>query len=175
MLISSFQRTALMLAVTVVAATGCGGSGTGAPTAVSPPITANGAASTASTLNVSGGFAGNVQDSVFGRGRIYAELAQYQNAVGGILTFVYGSTVFITPATFLLSGRTLTGSGAIGKVTGGVCTASEMATYTASHHLNGSYSATNGCSGDTGAFTMKQTCRYAQGSVAGVNFGLKRC
>jgi hypothetical protein len=81
MLISSFQRTALMLAVTVVAATGCGGSGTGAPTAVSPPITANGAASTASTLNVSGGFAGNVQDSVFGRGRIYAELAQYQNAV----------------------------------------------------------------------------------------------
>jgi hypothetical protein len=169
---SSSKRLALMLAFVAVAATGCGGSGAGAPISGAAPIAATGLG-TPATFNVSGGYAGKVQDSVFGNGYIYADFAQYQNAVGGVLTFEYGSTVFITPATFLLKGRTLTGSGAIGKVTGGVCKASETATYT-SHNLSGSYVATNGCSGDSGTFTMKQTCHYAQG-VSGSNFALKSC
>jgi hypothetical protein len=170
---SESMRTALILAFTIVASAGCGGNGAGVPVSVSA-LQANGINTMASMLNVSGQYAGNVNDSVFGTGRIYADVAQYRDSVGGTVTFIYGSTVFITPATFLLNRSTLKGSGAIGKVTGGVCTASETATYTASHHLNGSYAATQGCSGDTGSFTMAQQCRYQQG-LARVDSTLKRC
>jgi hypothetical protein len=170
---SSSKRTALMVALAVIAATGCGGSGAGAPIGASAPVAATGLGTMATTLNVSGGYAGNVTDSIFGTGRIYGDLAQYQNSVGGTLTFEYGSTVFITPATFLLKGKSLTGSGAIGKVTGGVCEASETATY-ASHGLTGSYTVERGCANDNGTFTMKQTCLYPRGATV-PNFALKSC
>jgi hypothetical protein len=169
----SSKRTALMLAFAVSAATGCGGGEAGAPIGASAPAAAIGLATAATTLNVSGGYAGSVTDRIFANGRIYSDLAQYQNSVGGTLTFVYGSTVFIVPATFLLKGKSLTGSGAIGKVTGGVCEASETAMY-ASHSLTGSYTVESGCANDNGTFTMKQTCRYAQGTTR-PNFGLKSC
>ena len=168
---SRSRRTALMLALAIFAASGCGGEA-GSPIGASAPITATGLG-TAATLNVSGGYAGKVKDSLFGTGYIFGDLAQYQNAVGGILTFEYGSTVFIVPATFLLKGKSLTGSGAIGKVTGGVCKASETATYTF-HHLTGSYTVERSCANDTGTFTMRQTCHYAQ-EATGPNSALKSC
>lgn len=170
----TLKRPALMLAFTVIASTGCGGSGASAPVGVLAPVTASGFATTATTLNVSGQYAGKVQDTVFGAGEIYADFSQYKGVVGGVVQFVYGSTEFFVPATFLMTGGTLTGSGAIGRVTGGICMASETATYS-SHNLNGSYKATHGCSGDSGTFMMTQRCRFPQGWGTGINSALKRC
>lgn len=166
------KRTALILALTIVASTGCSGSGGGAAAGVSPPVAPDGI-SAMKMLNVSGQYAGNVSDSVFGTGKIYADLAQYRDAVGGTVQFVYGSTVFIVPAALLLNGSTLKGKGAIGRATGGVCPASETATYSA-RQLKGSYAATHGCNGDTGSFSMMQQCHYQQGSAT-LDSRLKRC
>lgn len=173
--ISRSKRAPVMLVLLATLSAGCGGSGAGAPIAASAPIVAHGRAGTAATLNVSGQYHGMVKDSIFGNGVLQADLAQHQYSVGGVMFFIFGSLYWTRPATFLLSGRTLTGTGEIARPINGNCTASETATYTASRNLNGSYSASNGCSGETGTFTMKQQCSYSQSSAAEVNFGLKRC
>ena len=166
--------TAVMLALVLLAPTACGSSGAGAPTAGSAPVTTAQISSGMMPAFISGQYAGTVNDSTFGKGEIDAELAQYVNSVGGILTFTYGSTVFITPCTFLLKGTTLTGSGNSSSVSG-ACTFSETATYTATHHLNGSYKAVHGCSGEAGTFAMKQRCRYPRNLATEPNAALKPC
>lgn len=169
---SSAKHTALIIALAFIAGTGCS-SNSGTPTDAGAPIAANGLGTAASALNVSGRYNGKVQDSIFGSGQIYADLAQFESSIGGLLTFEYGSTVFITPATFLLKGKALSGSGVIGNLNGGLCNASESATYS-SHKLTGSYTVENACSNDNGSFILKQTCHYAQGGTA-FNLALKSC
>jgi hypothetical protein len=130
----------------------------------------------AATLNVSGQYSGTVKDAVFGIGQVAADLSQYQNAVGGVFTFTYGSLAFVTPSALVLNGKTLTGNAAIGRATGGVCAATEFGMYDASTHtLHGSYKAIQGCSGDSGSFTMKQHCQYVMDFVRDPNSVLKSC
>jgi hypothetical protein len=157
--------TALVLALVVLAPTAWGGSSTGSPTGAS-----------AALLNISGQYAGTVNDSVFGKGQIVIEVTQYRNAVAGILLFTYpGSVALITPGSFLLSGNSLTGRGASATLSGDPCPLSETATYTTTHHLNGSYKAISGCSGETGTFTTKQQCRYPPDLAMESGSALKRC
>jgi mRNA-degrading endonuclease YafQ of YafQ-DinJ toxin-antitoxin module len=129
----------------------------------------------ASIPNLSGEYAGTVNDSVFGSGKAYAELLQYHNAVGGSTLFEYaGSTVFIDPNVFLLKGTTLTGTAEGATLSGVPCTMSETAMYS-DHRLTGSYKAVNGCSGESGTFTVKESCRFVTESIAEPRFALKDC
>lgn len=125
--------------------------------------------------NLSGEFVGSVNDSLYGSGQTYAELVQYHDAVGGIIIFEYGSTVFVTPDVFLLSkGTTLTGTGESATLSGDPCAISETAMQS-NLRLKGSYKARRGCSGENGTFTMKEVCRYVANSVAEPRAALKNC
>jgi hypothetical protein len=167
---------ACVLALTVVTSmAGCGGSG-GAPVGASAQLTAAARSAPAATLNVSGQYHGTVKDGVFGIGEVSAALSQYQDAVGGVFTFTYGSLAFITSGALVLTGKTLTGSAEIGRNTGGACSATETATYsTSSHTLHGTYKAIQGCSGDSGSFAMKQQCQYVMDWIREQNAQLKPC
>ncbi len=133
-----------------------------------------GAGASPSTLNLRGQYAGTVNDSLYGSGRIYAQLVQDHNAVAGTITFTYGSTTFRGPGVFLLKGTTLTGTGQSATLSLVPCTISETVTYS-NHSLTGSYKAVRGCSGDNGTFTMKEYCQYVSDSIAEPGFGLKHC
>lgn len=137
---------------------------------VAPSLISNGAR----VPNLSGEYAGTVNDSIFGNGKANVELLQYHNAVGGRSLFEYGSTVFVDPNVFLLKGATLTGTAAGATLTGVPCTMTETATYD-NHRLTGSYKAVNGCSGESGTFTVKESCRYVTDSNPEVTFALKDC
>jgi hypothetical protein len=133
-----------------------------------------GAGASPSILNLRGQYAGTVNDSLYGSGRIYAQLVQDHNAVAGTITFTYGSTTFRGPGVFLLKGTTLTGTGQSATLSLVPCTISETVTYS-NHSLTGSYKAVRGCSGDNGTFTMKEYCQYVSDSIAEPRFGLKHC
>jgi hypothetical protein len=166
--------TALTFALAGLVLTACGGAGASpnfAPQAqMASPLISNDAI----MPNLSGEYAGTVSDSVFGSGKIYGELLQYHDAVGGDFLLEYGSTVFAPPVAFLLKGTTLTGTGEGATLSGGPCTMSEIATY-GNHSLTGSYKAVNGCSGESGTYTMKEYCRYVTNSIAEPRRSLKTC
>lgn len=172
---SGYLSATLVLALVTIVPAACGGSAGGGPAEASIPGTTAATADGAVTRDVSGEFFGTIDDSVFGAGRAAAELSQYQKAAGGILTFTYGSTAFITPAAFVVNGSKLIGTSNF-SISGssGICTFSETATYK-SGHLKGSYQAVSGCSGDHGTYTMKQNCSFAQRLGGGINFALKSC
>lgn len=164
----------LMLALIIILPAGCN-SNTGVPAGASVPAAAAGGDAGAAPRDVSGEFFGTINDSVFGTGQASAELSQYQNDAGGVLTFTYGSTAFITPASFLVNGTKLTGTSNFSiSASSGICTFSEKATYK-SGRLSGSYQVLNSCSGDHGTYTMKQQCRFSQRLGTGINFALKPC
>jgi hypothetical protein len=133
-----------------------------------------GAGASPSILNLRGQYAGTVNDSLYGSGRIYADVVQYHNAVGATIIFEYGSTVFIDPNVFLVKGTTLTGNGEAATLSGDPCTVSETAMYS-DHSLNGSYKAVRGCTGESGTFAMKEYCRYVTNSTGEPRFSLKHC
>jgi hypothetical protein len=150
--------TALILALAIAASVG---SGAGAPAGV---------------RDISGRYDGTVMDSVFGRGEIFADLAQYQGAVSGTVIFTFGSPENVTPASFLLNGRALKGSGVFVNTYGHLCPTSTTARYDSSGNLSGSYKVTNGsCSNSSGTFTMKQSCTYGEGPAIDRNASVKRC
>lgn len=153
--------------------TACGGASTSpnlAPQAqMAPPLISEG-----TVPNLSGEYAGTVNDSIFGSGKIHGELLQDHNAVGGGLLLEYGSTVFDDPSAFLLKGTTLTGTGEGATLSGIPCTMSETATYS-NRSLTGSYKAVNGCGGESGTYTMKEYCRYATDPNGEPKFVLKYC
>jgi hypothetical protein len=166
--------TALTFALAGPSLTACGGAGASpnfAPQAqLAPPLISN----YASTPNLSGEYAGTVNDSLFGSGKAFAELLQYHDAVGGTTLFEYGSTVFGSPSVFLLKGTTLTGTAEGATLSGVPCTMSETATYS-NHRLNGSYKAVNGCSGESGTFAIKEYCKYVTKSPTEPRFAFKDC
>jgi len=165
---------ALTLALITIGPAACGGNG-GGPAGASIPNAAAAAGDGAMSRDVSGEFFGTVNDSVFGAGRASAEVSQFQKAAGGILTFTYGSTAFITPAAFVVNGTKLTGTSNFSiSASSGICTFSEAATYE-NGRLKGSYQAVTGCSGDHGSYTMKQKCSFSQRLAGGVDFALKSC
>ncbi|HEY6325218.1 MAG TPA: hypothetical protein VIW73_01705 [Candidatus Cybelea sp.] len=166
--------TALTFALAGLALAACGGAGATpsfAPQAhMAPALISHGAR----VPNLSGEYAGTVNDSIFGSGKIYGELLQYHDAVGGDLLLEYGSTVFEPPVAFLLKGTTLTGTGEGATLSSIPCTMSETATYS-NGSLIGSYKAVNGCSGESGTYTMKEDCRFVTDSTPELRFALKHC
>jgi hypothetical protein len=166
--------TVLAFALAGLALTARGGAGASPNLATQAQLAPSLISNNASILNLRGQYAGTVNDSLYGSGRIYAQLVQEHNAVAGTITFTYGSTTFRGPGVFLLKGTTLTGTGQSATLSLVPCTISETVTYS-NHSLTGSYKAVRGCSGDNGTFTMKEYCQYVSDSIAEPRFGLKHC
>ena len=151
-------RRAFGAAVATALLTACGGSG--APSTAAVPQTAlsiNAGATT--TRNVSGEYAGTIDDSQDGTTTATAALAQYSDGVGGAFTIGTGSSLLVSSIAFTLDGKNLTGT--LVKPGTTACSFATSATYNGSNRrLTGSYYAIGGCSGEQGTYTLKRKCYY---------------
>jgi len=141
--------------------------------------------------NLSGQYSGSVSDSVLGSGTAIANLIGAGGGLGGYFVFTFGSANYDNP-TIAGGGRDgLQANGYRGGGHGDVFGAFEStiastscefyysASYsTSDNELTGSYKAVNGCSGETGSFTLTQACYYSSGrqhSVRREGGGLMGC
>ncbi|HLY02002.1 MAG TPA: hypothetical protein VKR56_05830 [Candidatus Cybelea sp.] len=141
--------------------------------------------------NLSGQYSGSVSDSVLGTGTAIANFAGAGVALGGYFVFTFGSTNYDNPT---IAGGGRDGLQANGYRGGGgdnvfgafestiastACEFAYSASYSSSdNELTGKYKAINGCSGETGTFTLTQACYYSSGrqdSVRREGGGLTHC
>jgi hypothetical protein len=124
--------------------------------------------------NLSGQYSGSVSDSVLGTGTAIANFIGAGGGLGGYFNFTFGSTTYSNPT--IAGGRDGLapngGWGGNGNVDGAfestiassACTFIYSASYsTSGYSLTGKYKAVNGCSGETGTFTLAQQCYYSNG------------
>ncbi|HEX3457648.1 MAG TPA: hypothetical protein VHR97_06790 [Candidatus Baltobacteraceae bacterium] len=151
-------RRAFGAAVATALLTACGGSG--APSTAAVPQTALSTRTGATvTRNVSGEYAGTIDDNQDGTSAATAALAQYNDGVGGPFTVGTGSSSLISSIAFTLDGKNLTGT--LVKPGTTACSFATSATYDRSNRrLAGSYYAISGCSGEQGTYTLKRKCFY---------------
>lgn len=166
------KPAALSGGLAMILTVACGGNGTVTRQTLIPAA-ASDLGDAAASLDVSGEYSGSVNDSVFGAGRAAIELSQYRKAAGGIMTLTFGSTALITPVSYVANGRSLNGADNYQiSASSGVCAFTETATYK-DGQLKGAYRGVDRCSSDQGTFTVKETCRFSNGT--GANFTLKTC
>ncbi len=138
--------SSLLALISVVALAGCSGS-------VTP-------AATPTPSNISGDYAGTMQDAQGGSGTATATLAQTGSTAGGTITVKEAAqTVAAQISLAITSSDALSGSMVIDFANGTTCTFSTTGTYnSATAVLSGSYSAVTNCSGDTGTYSLTQQC-----------------
>jgi hypothetical protein len=144
----------------------------------------------ASQKRLSGQYSGSVSDSTLGSGG--AAIADFvgdgRGGLGGYFVFTFGSTNYSNPTIAAgRDGRAPTwGAGSVelfgafeSTIASASCRFSYAASYSPSgHRLTGSYVAVNGCSGETGSFTLTQECYYKGGALHGIRReggGLAHC
>ncbi|HEY3674831.1 MAG TPA: hypothetical protein VGK84_02455 [Candidatus Tumulicola sp.] len=172
------RRTVAIATIALVA--GCGGGQAAAPSggAVTPGLNV---APAASQSTIPGQYIGRATDTKFRHGKLRADLSQAGKAVGGDFKFkfkkpVNGSVALGVAKNDLAGVMTATiGSQA--------CTFTMSATYDPqAYTLDGSYAAKNGCSAESGTFTLEEQCYYIDGfrshspeAVRPAAGGLKPC
>jgi hypothetical protein len=113
--------------------------------------------------NISGDYAGIVQDAQGGTGNAKATLAQHGANAGGALKDKVTNEIIPVDVSVTITAQNTT-SGALvidfpPARTGPVCTFSTTGAYDPTTNvLSGSYTAVSGCSGDTGTYTLTQQC-----------------
>lgn len=122
-------------------------------------------AANASTANISGDYAGTMQDAQSGNGTVTATLAQHgSNAGGTIDDTISGGTLTAQISLSIAPSNAVTGTMVIDYPpagTGPVCTFKTTGTYAnngSSATLSGTYTAVTNCSGDSGSYTLTQQC-----------------
>jgi|ERR1022692_1179835 len=113
--------------------------------------------------NISGDYAGIVQDAQGGTGNAKATLAQHGANAGGAVKDHVSNEIIPVDVSLTITAQNST-SGALvidfpPAKTGPVCTFSTTGTYDPTTDvLSGSYTAVTGCTGDTGTYTLTQAC-----------------
>ncbi|HEY6449668.1 MAG TPA: hypothetical protein VIX60_03200, partial [Candidatus Cybelea sp.] len=163
---SSLSRKVLGATISIAIFTACGGSGSGGvPNAASSLATAQspfgqGAGRIGA---MSGIYTGTRHDSVQGNSRVQLYLSQSQSALGGALVYAEGSKGLAAIIAWTASGNSISGNG-VGPMPGSsgsanLCTFSMIGTRKY-RRISGSYSATYGCSGETGTFALWRKCSF---------------
>lgn len=138
------MRRALSIA-SLFALSSCGG---GVMVSPAPP-----------TLDLAGQYAGTAADSVLGSATATTTLSESGSTLTGTVVFVSSATgamlsqavTWTVSPTYAISGTT--------KVTGGSCTFSSTGAFdTSTNALSGTYTATSGCVGESGTFSLVQQC-----------------
>ncbi len=159
---SSLSRKFLCATIAGAFLTACGGSG-GVPKGGSLGAAQSSFGQEAGNASLSGIYTGKRHDSVQGTSKVQLYLSQSQSALGGALVFAEGSQGLAAVIAWTASGNTVSGNGVGPAPSGsGLCTFAMIGTRKY-RRLNGSYSATYGCSGQTGTFTLWRNC-YFQGT-----------
>lgn len=113
-----------------------------------------------SIANISGDYAGTMQDSVNGAQVASASLAQHSASAGGTLTTIVGGksqNVAITLA--ITSSNALSGSMAEDLPSGVTCAFSTSGTYNpTTNQITGTYASVSGCGGENGTYSLTQQC-----------------
>jgi hypothetical protein len=99
-------------------------------------------------------------DSQGGNGTATATLAQTGSALGGSLVDTEGTTTLNAQLALTIgASNALSGSMVINEASGATCTFKTTGNYnTATNVLSGSYTAVTNCSGESGTFSLTQTC-----------------
>ncbi|HZV77053.1 MAG TPA: hypothetical protein VFF63_04750 [Candidatus Babeliales bacterium] len=117
--------------------------------------------------NLAGQYSGTVTDSVLGTGTATANLASSFSGLGGNLGFTFASTTYNNPTSASNGWGWGWGGGVRGVFIAVIASASCTFFYNASYNsssfvLSGNYQAINGCSGETGSFSLTQSCYYSE-------------
>ena len=111
--------------------------------------------------NISGDYAGTMQDAQGGSGTATATFAQHSGGVaGGAITDTEAAAKITAQISLAFtSAATMSGSMVVDYASGTTCTFSTTASYnTSTNVLSGSYAAITNCSGDSGTYTLTQQC-----------------
>lgn len=162
MMYRAHRKAALIAAATCFLIAGCNASVP--PGATRATIDGRNSAPIALQLtNISGDYAGTVQDFKGGAGNAKATLAQHGTDAGGAIKDKETSESFTIDVSLAITAQNST-SGALvidfpPAGTGAVCTFSTTGAYDPSTKiLSGSYTAVSGCRGDTGSYSLTQQC-----------------
>lgn len=143
--------------VTVALLAGCsGGPAAGPNGSIAPGISD---AQPAAKSPIPGQYIGRATDSKFLRGKAAADLSEAGRSVGGDFNFKFhkplrGSVALSVAQNDLAGVMTAT-------IKSQACTFTVNATYDPSAYtLDGTYTAKNGCTGESGTFDLKEQCYY---------------
>jgi hypothetical protein len=155
------SRTAALAIAALFALAACNKSSTPTPTPTATPA----------PPNISGDYTGTITDSETGSavtGNASGTLSQHGASAGGSMSDTEtapAQTLIFNMALTMTSATAFTGTMVVDyppSGTGPSCTFTTSGTYTnngtTSATLNGTYSATTNCSGDSGTFALTQTC-----------------
>ena len=117
--------------------------------------------STPAITPVAGDYTGTVQDSVFGALNATTTLGQHGSTVGGALALSAGATTLTEAVAWAIdSSNNLSGSGTA-TINGSGCSFAMTGAYDPNTGIiTGTYTASTGCSGQTGTYTLTQQCTY---------------
>jgi hypothetical protein len=138
----------------IIALTSCNSSTSPSPNPSASPQVAN----------ISGDYAGTMDDKQSGSGAVTATLAQHGSSAGGAITdaLTGGGTITAQMSLSISSSNALNGAIVVDYSDGTTCTFSTTGTYTnngtTTAQITGSYTAVTNCSGDTGTYTLNQQC-----------------
>ena len=137
----------------------CAGTGSGVPNTGGASQPATGGGDKAARVQLSGQYAGTIDDNKNGSGKFNLSLSQYASALGGTLT-TSPSNVLIANVSWVVAKTSIAGTSVT--VTGSTyCTFDHTASYdTKRSLLIGSYKAVYGCSGEAGTYRFKHECYY---------------
>jgi hypothetical protein len=114
------------------------------------------------SIALSGEYVGKIHDNLYGTSRNRLYLSQSQNMLGGAFVNGGGSHSLAAAIVWVAKGRSISGNGVSkSQRSGGFCAFSMSANYKY-RRLTGSFTATNGCSGETGTFDLWHKC-YIKG------------
>ncbi len=111
--------------------------------------------------DLAGQYTGTATDSALGSGTASTTLAETGSTLSGTVTLLAASGASLTQnVTWTIgSNYALSGTTTIPQSGGGSCTFASSGQYsTSTFAITGSYTATSGCTGETGTFTLTQQC-----------------
>jgi hypothetical protein len=178
---SSLSRNVFAPTLAAAMLTACAGSGGNGnvPNAASPLAAARARfGQDSSNIALSGKYVGKFRNKGQGVSKVLLILSQSQDTLGGAVISKEGSQGLGGVIAWTASGHTITGTG-VGpeKGTGsGYCTFSMSGTYKY-RRLTGTYSATYGCSGQTGTFKFWHNCYFKEAGSEDIRpeGGVKPC
>lgn len=162
---SSLTRKLAGAAVAAILLAACGGSG-GVPNGPSSlAVPQDRVGQEAAAVALSGEYGGKFHSSITGTSKVQLILSQSKSALGGVvINQGSGSSGGLAAIiAWNVNGNKISGNGVGPASSGsGLCTYSMSGTYK-HRHINGTFSATYGCSGQSGTFTLRHLC-YFQGT-----------
>lgn len=114
---------------------------------------------TVAPQNISGDYSGTLTDAQAGKGNATATLAQTGSNAGGAIAVTAGATTTSYQLSVALNATNGITGNMVTDLPTTQCSFSVTGSFDASTNvLSGSYTAVSGCSGDTGTFSLTQTC-----------------